>query len=83
LGVRKAYATPIVLIQNEVSLERLTYCSFALGSFGAAVHTQHANDRQPVVDSYRAWLADFDLLEPFSRIREAIQEAQRSVRQAA
>ncbi len=50
---------------------------FTLGQFQLAVPATHADDRARIIRDWQAHGEDFDLLEPFTRIREAIQEAQR------
>jgi hypothetical protein len=52
---------------------------FQIGRHRAAAHRDFASD-QPLVAAHLEPLADFDLMEPFGRIREAIEEAQRGSR---
>jgi hypothetical protein len=52
---------------------------FHIGRHAAAVHREFAEDQQ-LVASHLESLAEFDLTEPFARIREAIEEAQRGNR---
>jgi hypothetical protein len=52
---------------------------FAACCFRLAVHGEFIEDRNLVVGRLES-LANFDLCEPFGRIREAIQEAQRGGR---
>lgn len=54
--------------------------SFELGENRLAVLEGKAADRERIVEQGRALAASFDLTEPFLRIREAIEEAQRAVR---
>jgi hypothetical protein len=54
--------------------------NFELGSHQLAVAEGHEADRRLVSDRLAAFAERLDLLEPFSRIREAIAEAQRSGR---
>jgi hypothetical protein len=49
--------------------------SFRLGVNRLAVLAAHENDQRVVEEACAATLAEFDLLEPFVRIREALQEA--------
>lgn len=56
---------------------------FELGPRALAVPHTHAGDAAAVAQRWSAHAADFDLLEPFQRIRDAIDEARRSARQAA
>jgi hypothetical protein len=56
---------------------------FALGKNEVAVVAKHSTDEQ-AARSFHAQLHDaLDLLEPFARIREALEEAQKSVRPQA
>jgi len=52
---------------------------FQLGPYRLAAHAAFADDREAAM-ARLAPLADFDLREPFGRIREAIEEAQRGHR---
>jgi hypothetical protein len=58
-----------------VATERLLH--FPLGAHQLAVCNSHQNDRENVTESWRPFADDFDLTEPFGRIREAIEEARR------
>ena len=49
---------------------------FHLGEQPAGALATHPDDRQRVTDHWTAHLQGFDLVEPFQRIRDAIQEAQ-------
>jgi hypothetical protein len=53
---------------------------FALGRHRLAVSLLHADDRELVTTRLEPLADRFDLSEPFARIREAIEEAQRSGR---
>jgi hypothetical protein len=54
--------------------------SFTLGAQQLAVLSTHEQDRQQILDRWRPYADALDLQEPFTRIREAIEEAQRSAR---
>lgn len=49
--------------------------SFQLGSYEVAVSAQHESDSQLLADIWQERSIDLDLNEPFTRIREAIEEA--------
>lgn len=51
--------------------------AFQLAGLQAAVAEEHARDRDKIVEQWQAHAEAMDLLEPFSRLREAIEEAQR------
>ncbi|HEV3023165.1 MAG TPA: hypothetical protein VGX76_11890 [Pirellulales bacterium] len=50
------------------------------GRNGLAVAAGHADDRRAVAEVLEALAGHFDLAEPFTRIREAIDEAQRGAK---
>lgn len=50
---------------------------FQLAGREAAVAEAHAGDQNKVVEQWQPHAAAMDLLEPFGRLREAIEEAQR------
>lgn len=54
---------------------------FHMGPQPLAVLPNHADDEPEIVRRWQPYCADFDVQEPFGRIREAIDEARRSVRQ--
>lgn len=56
--------------------------TFQLASHQAAVAEEHARDRDKIVEQWQAHANAVDLLEPFSRLREAIEEAQRGAARA-
>jgi hypothetical protein len=51
--------------------------TFALGARRLLVATRFAGDQQQIVEAWGKYAGEFDLLEPFDRIREAIAEAQK------
>jgi hypothetical protein len=59
---------------GERSVASASLLHFSLGANRAAVLATHEGDRRRVEETCAA-LAEFDLLEPFARIREALQEA--------
>lgn len=80
LATRKLVETPIVLVgASEATIGH----RFTLGELTASVDSSYIADEGGIAEHWRSWLHDFDLLEPFGRIREAIEEAQRSARPAA
>lgn len=54
--------------------------SFRLGSRRLAISTSHAADQSLIGEALADLADELDLLEPFGRIREAIEEAQRGGR---
>jgi hypothetical protein len=57
--------------------------AFALGKSQATTAAHYSGDQQLVRDAWPAQADCLNLLEPFTRIREALSEAQRTARQAA
>jgi hypothetical protein len=51
---------------------------FTLGQQKAAVLSTHAGDRETIQQRWRAKVEGLDLREPFARIREALEEAQKT-----
>lgn len=51
--------------------------TFQLARHQAAVAEDHARDRDKIVEHWQPHADAIDLFEPFSRLREAIEEAQR------
>jgi hypothetical protein len=57
--------------------------AFALGKSRVSTAAHYAGDQQRIRDTWPGHADCLDLLEPFTRIREALDEAQRTARQAA
>jgi hypothetical protein len=53
---------------------------FSIGDQCLAVSHAHNADERELADRWRPYLENFDLAEPFGRIRDAIDEACRSAR---
>lgn len=56
---------------------------FTLGALQLAVSESHRDDQSQVVSQWQPHAQDFDLAEPFGRIRDAIEEARRAARSPA
>lgn len=85
LAVRDFIAPPVTLVQTaaaacEVNIKLRT---FTIGKNRLAVSSERPVDEQKVIDAWQPHDGNLDLLEPFARIRDAIEEAQRSARPAA
>jgi hypothetical protein len=52
---------------------------FTIGNHQAGVLPRHQSDRDRVLDGWRPIADSLDLMEPFGRIRDALEEAQRGV----
>jgi hypothetical protein len=57
--------------------------AFALGKSQVSTAAHYFGDQQLIRDTWPSQADWLDLLEPFTRIREALSEAQRTARQAA
>ena len=88
LAAREFSERPMVLVcaadsQAAVSLDFQFGARFALGKNEVATAARFASDDQAVRELCGQLTAGIDLLEPFARIREALEEAQKSVRPQA
>ena len=72
-----ASATPLFRVD---AAHDATSRPFSIGRHRAAVHRRFSDDESRVTAAVRELPDTFDLLEPFDRIRGAIEEAQRSGR---
>jgi hypothetical protein len=54
-----------------------------VGDQRLAVRLSHVTDATDIAQLWQPYAADFDVGEPFQRIRDAIDEARRSARSAA
>jgi hypothetical protein len=85
LAAREFISWPLVLLLDEAAAasvgERLH--RFVLGRNHAVVSFDRRDDEELVVARWAPQSQSTDLMEPFSRIRDAIEEAQRSARPAA
>lgn len=64
--------------RGPVQSNRAALIWFSLGNHAAAVAAIHTGDREQVERHWLQQIEGFDLCEPFERIREAIEEAQKS-----
>ena len=82
LAAREFSDVPLVLVQSPERSEQKTSNlgeAFALGR--NQVVATHPDDQATALDNWSTAHADaLDLLEPFTRIREALEEAQKSAR---
>jgi hypothetical protein len=90
LAAREFSDVPLVLVQAAEGAEgnepRTSNRGepFALGRRQVITAAGHEADKTSVLEKWTAAHADaLDLLEPFTRIREALEEAQKSVRPAS
>lgn len=87
LVVRSFVSTPVVWLddaQDETVLQSLRLETFEHASYKAATLASCSQDRDAIIKQWKSHAEELDLLEPFSRLQEAIDEAQRgAVRSAA
>jgi hypothetical protein len=79
MAVRELVETPVALVLAAGRAE----CGFPLGQSRVSATPEFAGDERLIRDAWPAQAEHLDLCEPFTRIREALEEAQRSARQAA
>jgi hypothetical protein len=78
LAVREFTEFPVVFV-----LRVQGPTSFSLATNDVVAAPRFAVDERAIRDNWPAQAEHLDLLEPFTRIREALDEAQRATRQAA
>jgi hypothetical protein len=85
--VRQHIEVPTALVASKNSIDRPVWMAdwidFAVGENRLMLPSRHARDREAVIDRLTATDDLFELCEPFGRIREAIEEAQRTTAKAA
>jgi len=76
LTAREVSACPITLIRSEDrDANELRLREFSLGEHKAALLLRHEADQAKIVTAFEPYQDELDLIEPFLRIREAIEEA--------
>jgi hypothetical protein len=84
VGAREFTTSPVVLMQHkDGGSEHAPVLRVALGEYQAALENRYSSDQPAVLSRWKEHGQSLDLLEPFGRIREALEEAQRSARPAA
>jgi hypothetical protein len=78
LAVRELVEIPVALVLVGEGSTGLA--TFAVGRNRLAVPQRADGDRQRIVESLAEMAESLDLAEPFTRIREAIEEAQQAAR---
>ena len=78
LAVREFTDFPTVLV-----VEAVRELSFSLAKNRVAAALNYSTDERAIREAWPGQAEHLDLLEPFTRIREALDEAQKSTRQAA
>jgi hypothetical protein len=83
LSVREAVSSPVLLLETNRESRTESHHWFELDAFRVALEIQHSSDQPAVVDVWKTHHPTLDLVEPFDRIREALEEAQKSAKAAA
>ncbi len=83
LSVREFLSLPVLLVEaKQESAAKRSLHSFMLGTSPVALESRYSSDQQQVLDCWQTHGHSLDLAEPFGRIREALEEAQKSARAA-
>lgn len=83
LAAREFTHLPLVLVLDEREARPSPPCPFPLANSRVVTAPNYASDQQAIAGAWPAQADQLDLAEPFSRIREALDEAQKAARQAA
>jgi len=87
LDARQFVKTPLLLllVENTTDIDEIPKPEnrFQVSEYELAFADSFAKDKQVVTSQWQPHAERLDLHEPFERIREAMNEAQRSARQAA
>jgi hypothetical protein len=84
VGVREFTSAPVVVVRTHVDQSLVaSHLSVTLGEYHAGLDHRHSSDQPAVLRIWKEHGHSLDLVEPFGRIREALEEAQKSMRAAA
>lgn len=78
MSVRELIKTPVVSLVNSARDVPHGWESFHLGEHLVCVNERHRDDRTVAMQKYEQALPNWDLTEPFDRIREALSELQKA-----
>jgi hypothetical protein len=85
ITLRDFISVPVVLVDvnhyGDVGEENLH--AFELGKHRVAIENRYSTDQTTVCDQWRVHAISLDLTEPFERIRNALEEAQKAARPVA
>lgn len=83
LSVRETCDAPVLLVDEKRDQQNVeSLHAFSLGVQRVALENRFSSDEQHLLDVWKLHGQALDLLEPFARIREALEEAQKSSRAA-
>ena len=80
-AIRQQIEVPTVIVAPDEA-ECRDLLVLKLGSFRAALENRFSSDQPDVLERWKSHGQSLDLTEPFARIREALEEAQKSARAA-
>ena len=83
LSLRYQFDLPVVAVLNDPPEAMTDYATFRIDDFQLAVLSRYASDQSQVRNLWQRVSGDYDLQEPFERIRQALGEAKRSIRGVA
>lgn len=83
LAARDASTQPMVMVLPHDAPSNHGLHEFKFKKLRLALSLRYSSDQQQVLDLCQAHLEQLDLGEPFTRIREALDEAQKSARAQA
>lgn len=83
LAVREHATLPVALVMEPDASAEETHATFSVGEFQLAMPRRYAAEQGQIRNLWQGIDNAYDLLEPFHRIRQALEEAKRSMRGAA
>jgi hypothetical protein len=84
VGVREFSSSPVVLVPDkDQPLSLSAALALKLGTHNVALENRYSSDQPLILSRWKEHGHSLDLVEPFGRIREALEEAQKSARTAA
>ncbi|MFO0817743.1 MAG: hypothetical protein U1A77_07375 [Pirellulales bacterium] len=80
LAVREFYSSPVLLVLNDSTAPASdeSWERFRLGATHVAIESEWHDDRAEVLRRWEPYVGRIDLYEPFTRIRDAIDEARKA-----
>lgn len=83
-GVREFAPCPVALVETDANQAQLAAAfSCKLGPHNVSLENRYSSDQPLLLSLWKEHGHSLDLSEPFGRIREALEEAQKSARAAA
>ncbi|ADB18694.1 hypothetical protein Psta_4041 [Pirellula staleyi DSM 6068] len=83
LAARDVCSQPLVMVLAHDAKPSATLHEFKFKKMRLALPLRYSSDQQAVLDICQTHLDQLDLAEPFARIKEALDEAQKSARAQA